>query len=420
MKYAFILGREAALSTAEILAQLKARGIEHDPKKAVYSHAVLIIETSAALDAAFFHALGGSIKMAEIVMPTKNPDADLFEILRALPGDAIDFGISFYQAGAGMLRTKGFEIWVKKSLPLELKKKLKESSERAARAVLPTEGSALTSVQVDKNRLIDKGAEFLLLAAKDAIYIARTIAVQAFEEFSSRDYGRPGRDARSGMLPPKLARMMINLGAVPKNSVLLDPFCGSGTILSEAALLGYEQLIGSDISMKAVEDTKKNFAWVMEHVENPPAAPNVFQADVKDLPKFLKTSSVGAIVSEPFLGPPLRGGESDQKIHFIYLELMGLYRRAFAAFAKVLKADATVVFVFPVFGNKHINLLRDLEELGFRAEGLLPAKAVEALGAKSSTGLLYKREDQKVGREIFRFRYQGSGSIRDFFTSIVF
>ena len=87
--------------------------------------------------------------------------------------------------------------------------------------------------------------------------LAQTEAVQPFEQFSARDFGRPGRDDLSGMLPPKLAIIMINLAQTPLNSILLDPFCGSGTILSEAVLLGYTNLIGTDISEKAIADSKK-------------------------------------------------------------------------------------------------------------------------------------------------------------------
>ena len=35
--------------------------------------------------------------------------------------------------------------------------------------------------------------------------------MQDFEQWGARDYGRPSRDAVRGMLPPKLARMMVNL-----------------------------------------------------------------------------------------------------------------------------------------------------------------------------------------------------------------
>lgn len=404
MKYAFVLGREPALSTAEIIAALRTADAGFEPKTAVFSPSVMLAETQKPLDADFFHMLGGSIKMAEVLgVSAKNLEDDLFNVLNGMGAGSLDFGISLYSLDREPDKTYRSMERGLKALSLTLKKRLKEDG-RSVRAVLP-EGAALTSVQVDKNKLIEKGAEIVLLVGQGAMRIATTVAVQAFEDFSARDFGRPAFDAKSGMLPPKLARMMVNLAGAPKDEPLLDAFCGSGTILTEAADLGYRKLIGSDISERAVADTKTNCAWIVRERGLQNVNLNVFMSDVKDLPDKLPEGGVSAIVSEPFLGPPLRGDESDQKIHFTYLELMGLYRRAFNAFSKVLKPGGKVVFVFPVFGNKHANILRELEDYGFRAEGLLPGMAVDILGAKSSTGLLYKRPDQRVGRDIFRFRF---------------
>lgn len=405
MKYAFVLGREPALSIAELLAVLKAAEVGFEPKTALYSPAILIAETQKPLTAAFFHSLGGSIKMAEVLgVSTKNLEDDLSNVLSGLGGATnLDFGLSLYSLDLEPDRAYRSMERGMKALALTLKKRLKEGG-RSVRAVL-NEEPALSSVQVDKNGLIEKGGEILLLVGQGALRIARTVAVQAFEDFSERDFGRPAFDAKSGMLPPKLARMMVNIASAPKDEPLLDAFCGSGTILTEAADLGHKNLLGSDLSQKAVSDTKANCAWIVRARHLRDVNVNVFASDVKDLPGKLPESAVSAIVSEPFLGPPLRGDESDQKIHFTYLELMGLYRRAFNAFTKILKPGGKVVFVFPVFGNKHANILRELEDYGFRAEGLLPGAAVDILGAKSSTGLAYKRPDQKVGRDIYRFRY---------------
>lgn len=404
MKYAFVLGREPALSTAELIARLRASSVGFEPKNSVFSREILIADVAEPLTADFFHALGGSIKMAEVLGASERLESDLFNVLNSLGGASVDFGLSLYSLETPPNRTYHSLERGLKPMALELKKKLKENG-RAVRAVIPDE-TALSSVQVEKNKLTSKGAELLILVGGGTVFIAKTIAVQAFEEFSARDFGRPGRDAKSGMLPPKLARMMINLSGAPKDQPLLDPFCGSGTILSEAALLGYADLTGSDISERAVQDTRTNFDWTMKRA-GAGIRFSVFQSDVKFLPEKLKPASVAAVVTEPFLGPPLTGKESDQKIHFVFLELMGLYRRAFAAFAKILKPGGAVVFIFPFFDNKHVNILRELEELGFYAEGLLPGKAVEALGAKSSTGLSYKRENQRVGRDIFKFRFKG-------------
>lgn len=400
MRYAFVLGREPALSIAELVAALRTADPGYDPKAGLYSPAVMIAETEKPLNVAWFNALGGTVKMAEVVAETGDVESGVTEILKTLGKGRVDFGISFYELDPGFRR----DDRAAKILPLAVKKRLKEAGV-VARAVLPTEGAALTSVQVAKNGLVRKGAEILVIAGGKRAVLARTVAVQAFESFSGRDFGRPGRDAKSGMLPPKLARLMVNLAGAPKDGVLLDPFCGSGTVLSEAALLGHRALIGSDVSEKAVQDTVRNFAWTVERVGVKIEAPKVFVNNVKFLPEKLPAASVSAIVTEPFLGPPMRGDESDQKVHFIYLELMGLYRRAFEAFAKVLKPGGTVVIAFPVFGGKHVNILRDLEALGFRAEALLPGRAAEALGLKSPVGLLYRRPGQKVGRDIYRFRF---------------
>jgi len=47
-------------------------------------------------------------------------------------------------------------------------------------------------------------------------------------------------------LPPKLARCMVNLARPKNDSVVLDPFCGSGSILIEAGLIGC-RVLGSDV-----------------------------------------------------------------------------------------------------------------------------------------------------------------------------
>ena len=403
MKYAFILGREAALSTAEIIARFQTEGIEFDQKGSVFSKSVFIAELDKEIGPEFFHTLGGSIKLVKITGKSENIDKDILESMQDKGENKLTFGISVYNCGGPERKYFGILKWLK-PLSLEIKKKLK-SSGRPIRVVIAEKGE-LSSVQVDKNGLVtEKGFEHIVLLTKEETLLGKTIAVQAFEKFSDMDYGRPGRDSRSGMLPPKLARMMINLSKATKDELLVDPFCGSGTILTEAILLGHQKLLGTDISEKAIIDTKKNYEWIITQENLRGIRFTAYKKDVKSLSDKVEPESVDAIVTEPFLGPPLRGRESDQQIHKIFLEIMDLYRAAFKTFSKILKPGGTVVFVFPFFGNKHVNILREIQEMGFKPEGLLPAKAVEALEAKSSTGLIYKRPDQKVGRDIFRFRF---------------
>jgi len=247
------------------------------------------------------------------------------------------------------------------------------------------------------NNLINKGAELTLIDGK--IFI--TQALQTFREFSNRDYGRPGRDSRSGMLPPKLAVMMINLASVPQSATLLDPFCGSGTIATEALLLGYRNIIINDIAEKAVTLTRQNLDWIKEKEKNRIDITNlklqIFSSDVKKISTNLKTASIDAIITEPYLGKPLKGTENENELKKQMIELKQLYIGAFEQFFQILKTNGIVIFIIPCFRYRsnwiRIDCLDEIKKLGFEPVPLWEDRKF----------LLYSRPDQHVGREIWKF-----------------
>lgn len=61
---------------------------------------------------------------------------------------------------------------------------------------------------------------------------------------------------RAGALRPTVAAAMISL-AGDRTGILVDPCCGSGTILAEAHAAGWH-VIGSDIDSKAVDTARRN------------------------------------------------------------------------------------------------------------------------------------------------------------------
>ena len=147
-----------------------------------------------------------------------------------------------------------------KRIGMMIKKGLTETG-ASVRLVLPEFNSlALASVVVTKNLLLQKGAEICILAGKDGVYTAKTIAVQDFEDSGRRDYQRPARDEKQGMIPPKVAQIMLNLSGAKTGESILDPFCGIGTIIQEGILLGYKML-GSDINKKAIKGSEQNLEW---------------------------------------------------------------------------------------------------------------------------------------------------------------
>jgi tRNA1(Val) A37 N6-methylase TrmN6 len=346
--------------------------------------------------------LGGTIKIAEQIAENAGEEdvaGIICEELQNIEGKTI-FGISAYFAGDKVELSKWCE-----DLGKQIKREIKQSG-KPVRYVFNRE-PILSSVTVSKNGLDKKGREFLISKSAGGYALAKTIAVQPFEEWGARDFGRPGRDDLSGMLPPKLARMMINLSGANTGSALLDPFCGSGTILSEAMLLGFSNVTGTDISDKAIADTKNNISWA-EKTQNMSAVgkPNgreikIFQEDVQYLTKKIKPGSIDAIITEPYLGKPLKGRESEAELRSQTAELKTLYLAAFEQFTRLLKSGGMVVFIVPCFKLKNgwlkIDINNELKKLSFSPSSLIKIEG------RDYASLLYARSDQRVGREIWKF-----------------
>jgi len=61
-------------------------------------------------------------------------------------------------------------------------------------------------------------------------------------------------------MTPYMARTMVNLSRAIPRHVLLDPFCGSGSILIEAALIGC-RIVGGDIDPRMLNGAKSNLTY---------------------------------------------------------------------------------------------------------------------------------------------------------------
>jgi len=294
MKYFFILGTNPELSIAELTAVFDLKNVAATNFILPNKH-VFIVELDKNINCnQIISRLGGIIKIGEIFAESKKHSADIFAKIKensAIQEKKFMFGFSSY--------LNNFYI---KPLAMELKKALKEEG-IASRWVTSRE-PVLSSVVVEQNDLITEGAEFVLIEhAGKVVQIGRTLAVQPFKDLSFRDFGRPARDDHSGMLPPKLAQIMISLSKVKPEQTLLDPFCGSGTVITEAALMGLGSLIGSDISPKAIEDTKTNIEWIKDNYQLSITNYELYNKSASELSRFIKTNSVDVIVTEPYLGP---------------------------------------------------------------------------------------------------------------------
>ncbi len=255
----------------------------------------------------------------------------------------------------------------------------------------------LSSVQAwHEGLLADRALELHLFKSEGFWYLTKTLAIQDFEAYSKRDYDRPSRSAKNGMFPPKLAQMLINLATKNTPLHIFDPFCGSGTVMQEAFLMGLTSS-GSDISKDMVTDSQMNLDWLKREFHTDGALPKVFHADATQLTAENLPNEPFAIVSETWLGPALNRPLTPIERPKVQREIEALYEAFFKNLSSVLKTPSTVVFTAPYHregNNRHF--LPHLPEILKKYGKIIP------LSDHERPTLFFERKEQLVSREIWK------------------
>jgi len=377
----------------------------------------VVAATSLTADAIDFNRLGGSIKLADIIGTVDNTDWRKIErvLLKQVPMTAdsleegkIQFGLSVY---GNKVRLQEIQ-----ATALRLKKAIRAKTNQSVR-VTPNKEQALSSAQVLHNHLTGpRGLEIILVEADGRTIVARTVVEQDIEAYAKRDQNRPKRDARVGMLPPKLAQIIVNLAVTDTNpiygGIVLDPFCGTGVVLQEATLMGFD-VYGSDIEPRMVEYTDKNLMWLLNQpncpVSRPPEYDNdstwrYFSLEVGDATNHTwkysraKTSSVYAgIACEGYLGQPFNKFPSEEKLREVMNTCNQIMKGFLKNIAGQVESGTRFCVALPAWHRpngkfEHLKLLDSLEELGYNRVSFVHVRDEE---------LLYYRPDQVVARELF-------------------
>jgi len=436
-KYLFVLGRSVKLAEAELKSILEKRLLFSD--FSLTKNLVTIKsadETEKVAD--LINTLGGTVKIAELV-EYGNWAEVIYQDLKSNP--VRDVGFS------------SLDSKLKRNMVFDLKFTLKSEGINI-RAVMPRESTFLNAAEIRSNKLIGKGREYVVVeqpptklrmvarnyestnkAESDsgqAVY--RTIAQQDIESQVERDYGKPRSNAVSGMVPPKLARMMVNIAAnmaetqiskskdqkdlnlepcslnLPQSLTVVDPFCGSGNILIEAFDLGYS-VQGSDISGGEVQKTTENLEWLSGELGNRNKVSGVqkpntynlqpytaFIADASKDDFLIGIESPIVIVAEPYLGEPHKEKLTDDQVTAEIDALTELYLAFFANLKRITDNGSriTICLIFPSF---------ELQNGGQRS---LYKEIVDKIGSFGYTSLVgpyeYGRDYQVVKREILLLR----------------
>jgi tRNA G10 N-methylase Trm11 len=258
----------------------------------------------------------------------------------------------------------------------------------------------LNAAQVIKNEIVKKGFELCIIKNdKEEIY-GCTMGVQDIDGFAMRDYDRPYTDVKMGTLPPKLARIMINLASL-KDGIIWDPFCGSGTIPMEASVLGFD-ILGSDIDDNALDYTEKNIEWLSDKGLVGNIKYDIFQLDVKEptskVLSRLKKTGISAVVCEPFMGPPQKNVMFANRADILLKKVQELYISLFDILDDICHEGFKVVLVIPSYKTSW----------GWRTFGVreIVGKRWEVLNSELSGGkdLKWNRKNSIITRNIFILR----------------
>ncbi len=388
-KYIFILGQSADLAQQELLSFLSP-----DDKIDYLANNFAIVSTNNSASS-MMQKLGGTIKIAKY--------SESIDKISELDEKK---WLGFLEKNLDKSKKNhfGFSLYNNKSsykdinrLGMSLKQTIKGNGFKIR--FVTGRDNALSSVIVAKNNLLER--ELIVIFGKEKIYLGMTEVVQDFESYSKRDAYRPHKDNESGMLPPKVAQMMLNIAKVNDKSALLDPFCGSGTIIQEAALLGLKKIYASDNSQIAVDDTKKNIEWLREKYKiNSEII--IKKIDSRHLGQNLNNANIDSIVSEPYMGNArfIQKTTHIPTIEQIKSELQFLYLETFRQFYRILKNNGRIVFVFPIFqvGRERIHTLdeKNIMKIGFKS--IKPD--VKSYELSDNKNIIYMRPGQKVLREI--------------------
>jgi len=276
--------------------------------------------------------LGGTVKVAEIVGTMTEVSA--VQISQFFPKNQmnLNFGLSIYG-----------DIKIPSGILQDTKKILNKYS-TSIRFIESKHDFQLSSVTVTKNKVY----ELILFKLNSKIIVARTCSIQDYKNWALRDYGRPYSDPKSGMLPPKVTRMILNI-AVGNNSnaTILDPFCGMGTVIAEAALLGIKA-IGSDFSREVIAKAQLNIEWLTAKFNLKASNIKLIVGDAVKISKLIPMTFVDAVVTEPFMGRSDLRLHQD-KIHNTVKGLEKLYTGCLKDWKYLLKPNGKIIMSLPVF-----------------------------------------------------------------------
>jgi len=318
--YLCVLGRDPKLSLLEIISYCKRKNIQYT----LHSATSLVAHFSFSYPPNI-KDLGGTVRIAE--------ETTMEQLIQ--DNNKINFALTTIDS---------------KDILQKLRTQWKEQGIKAMQKY-----ASMRDIPPSKAKNLD----FDLIVYRNVLY--KVISISNPKEYKERDETRPAFDAKR-VISIRLAKILLNL-AQAKNEIM-DPFCGTGTILQEALLMGYN-VKGIDLSTR---EAQQNLKWLGQHQHKI----KLYQGDVQEV--LQRLSSIETVVTEPYLGPFLKKLPSEGEANRIVRELEPLYKNVLTLIASRVKGK--IVIIVPQFRTRtktfSLNIAPMLEKAGLLPYSPLP------------------------------------------------
>ena len=346
----YIFGRNPELSLGELLARYAICG--EIPKIHDLTPYGAIVQSPSHISIAH---CGAVLKRCSIIgsVPLTFQEELVTTLLKAgletqYLEEKCSWGISIYNCPSPALGTR-----LHTQLHQIMKYALKANRIRKAFLIRDPDSLVLNPRKLNRKGVIESGIELVVWYRPQEMVLCITDEVIDIDAFAKRDTARPHQRPLL-QLGLALGRAMINLVSVEQNRHTLpiyDPFCGMGSIVSEAYLLGLTAF-GSDIDPLCVTQSQENLHWISRqkvHRKKLGGFPleNIFLMDVTTPdPEFVKNFS-GSIVAETNLLTPLKTYPSPSEAHKLLQTFELNYRGYLQGIAQILPSQGIGVLIFP-------------------------------------------------------------------------
>jgi tRNA G10 N-methylase Trm11 len=297
--------------------------------------------------------LSGAHKCAPIVTHLDSPSGDLTDLVKTmLPylEDKSNVSLSGYGIGEDE-----YDDLVRSMLD-----GIREAGLKKVRLLRPP-GNELISEHVLTREAIDVVA----FPYHDGFGLGPTAWVPDSASMRWRGTGKP-KPHPDIALSPRLARTLVNLAGLKPGQTVLDPFCGSGTILIEAYGKSL-RCLGLDSRPSRVQEARENIRWSLGGIDA--RGYDIRKGDARELPRILRGTKVDAIITEPLLLPRLDARPKTATAEVMVEESAEVYNDALASMAESIHSDGRIIVVVPVvqtMDGDEVTLTLEGRRLGLR------------------------------------------------------